>query len=66
MLPELGDRVDGLFGLKRETTDLVVDEASYQFELHGTVVAEVHVLKEIVVGRAIQPENQCVCVSVCV
>ena len=50
VLPELGDRVEGLLRLKGETTDLVVDEASHHLELHGTIVAEVHILKEVAVG----------------
>ena len=66
VLPELSNGVDWLLRLERESTDLVVDEAGDHLELHGTVVAKVHVLKEIAVGRAIQPEKQGgVCVCMC-
>ena len=50
VLPELSNRVDRFLRDKRESTDLIIDEAGHHLELHGTVVAKVHVLKEIAVG----------------
>ena len=65
--PKLIDGVQWLLRLERETTNLVVYEAGNHLELHGTIVAEVHVLEEIVIGRAVHPEVcACVCVCVCV
>ena len=47
VFPELCDGMQGLVHLETQLTDLIVEEASNELELHDTVLAQVHHIEKV-------------------